>query len=92
MADRATAPIRPALKACRLHPGAAFGNWNDDPKKALTLFNKHAQTEFDIKVASLDALDAVRSKPTACARFSARRDSAQKAVAASKPTAAAASF
>lgn len=38
------------------------GKWDDGSRKALELFNKSAQTTFDIKLASLDALDAVRSK------------------------------
>jgi hypothetical protein len=45
------------------NPGTADGNWDDGSKKALELFNKNAQTKFDIKLASLDALDAVRSRP-----------------------------
>ena len=40
----------------------ATGTWGDGSRKALELFNKNAQTTFDIKLASLDALDAVRSK------------------------------
>jgi uncharacterized caspase-like protein len=51
------------LKRVGCNPGAADGNWDDGSKKALALYNKNAQTEFDIKVASLDALDAVRTKP-----------------------------
>jgi uncharacterized caspase-like protein len=51
------------LKRVGCNPGTADGNWDDGSRKALDLFNKNAQTEFDIKVASLDALDAVRSKP-----------------------------
>lgn len=45
------------------NPGTVDGNWNDGSKKALELFNKNANTKFEIKLASLDALDAVRSKP-----------------------------
>jgi uncharacterized caspase-like protein len=51
------------LKRVGCNPGTADGNWDDGSKKALGLFNKNAQTSFDIKLASLDALDAVRSKP-----------------------------
>ena len=29
----------------------------------LTLFNQHAGTKFDVKVASVDALDAIKLKP-----------------------------
>ena len=42
--------------------GTVDGNWDDSSRKALELFNRNAQTSFDIKLASLDALDAVRGK------------------------------
>ncbi|HRF08733.1 MAG TPA: serine/threonine-protein kinase [Xanthobacteraceae bacterium] len=36
--------------------------WGDDSKKALTAFNQHAATKFDIDVPKTDALEALRSK------------------------------
>jgi uncharacterized caspase-like protein len=51
------------LKRVGCNSGNVDGNWDDSSRKALDLFNKNAQTRFDIKLASLDALDAVRSKP-----------------------------
>jgi uncharacterized caspase-like protein len=51
------------LKRVGCNPGSADGSWDDGSKKALELFNKNARTKFDIQLASLDALDAVRSKP-----------------------------
>jgi uncharacterized caspase-like protein len=50
------------LKRVGCATGDATGAWDDGSRKALELFNKSAQTTFDIKLASLDALDAVRSK------------------------------
>jgi uncharacterized caspase-like protein len=50
------------LKRVGCATGEATGTWDDGSRKALALFNKSAQTTFDIKLASLDALDAVRSK------------------------------
>jgi hypothetical protein len=38
------------------------GNWNAAAQKALDLFNKHAGMKLDVKIASVDALDAVKSK------------------------------
>jgi uncharacterized caspase-like protein len=38
------------------------GEWNGPSRKALDSFNRNAGTKFDIKLASLDALDAVRGK------------------------------
>jgi len=39
------------------------GEWNAASRRSLTLFNKHAGTKFDTKLASLDALDAIKLKP-----------------------------
>jgi len=50
------------LKRVGCDPGNSDGKWDDASRKALELFNKSAQTRFDIKLASLDALDGVRSK------------------------------
>jgi uncharacterized caspase-like protein len=61
------ADITRLLQAHLKRVGCNFGNvdgkWDDSSRKALDLFNKNAQTQFDIKLASLDALDAVRNKP-----------------------------
>ncbi|WP_167771336.1 caspase family protein [Bradyrhizobium niftali] len=42
--------------------GAADGEWNASAQRSLTLFNKHAGTKFDTKLASFDALDAIKGK------------------------------
>ncbi|MCP3368195.1 caspase family protein [Bradyrhizobium cajani] len=42
---------------------AADGDWNASSQRSLTLFNKYAGTKFDTKLASFDALDAIRAKP-----------------------------
>jgi uncharacterized caspase-like protein len=42
---------------------APDGEWNAASRRSLTLFNKHAGTRFDTKLASLDALDAIKLKP-----------------------------
>jgi len=61
------------LKRVGCNAGTVDGTWDDSSRKALELFNRSARTEFDIKVASLDALDMVRSKtervcPLVCAK------------------------
>jgi uncharacterized caspase-like protein len=38
------------------------GDWDASAQKALHLFNKNAGTKFDVRVASIDALDVVRGK------------------------------
>lgn len=37
-------------------------DWNGAAQRALALFNRHAQTKLEVKMASLDALQAVRSQ------------------------------
>jgi len=50
------------LKRVGCDPGNSDGKWDDKSQKALDLFNKNASTKFEIKLASLDALDGVRAK------------------------------
>jgi uncharacterized caspase-like protein len=40
----------------------ADGNWNTTSQRSLTLFNRYARTRFDTKLASTDALDAIKLK------------------------------
>jgi uncharacterized caspase-like protein len=61
------------LKRVGCNSGNVDGTWDDSSRKALDLFNKSAHTQFDVKLASLDALDMVRSKtdrvcPLICAK------------------------
>lgn len=61
------------LKRVGCNPGNVDGKWDDGSRNALELFNKSADTHFDVKLASLDALDSVRSKsdrvcPLVCAK------------------------
>ena len=41
----------------------ADGEWNASSQRSLTLFNKYAGTTFDAKLASFEALDAIKAKP-----------------------------
>ena len=41
----------------------ANGEWNAASQRSMALFNRHAKTKFDVKVASVDALDAIKLKP-----------------------------
>jgi hypothetical protein len=50
------------LKRVGCISGAVNGNWDEASKKALESFNQNAHTNFNIKLASLEALEAVRSK------------------------------
>jgi uncharacterized caspase-like protein len=42
--------------------GAADGDWNTPSQRSLALFNRHAGTKLDVKLASLDTLDAIKLK------------------------------
>jgi hypothetical protein len=43
--------------------GAADGDWNAASERSVAQFNRYAGTRFDPKVASSDALDAIKQKP-----------------------------
>ena len=64
--------------------GTTDGDWNATSQRSLTLFNKHAGTKFDTKLASFDALDAIKGKqgrvcPLVCDRgFKADGDACVK--------------
>jgi uncharacterized caspase-like protein len=40
------------------------GDWNKASQRSLAQFNRQAGTKFDVKVASSDALDAIKLKPS----------------------------
>ncbi|WP_247438397.1 caspase family protein [Bradyrhizobium sp. 139] len=42
---------------------ASDGDWSAASQRSLSLFNKYAGTQFDVKLASVDALDALKAKP-----------------------------
>jgi len=44
--------------------GAADGEWNTASQRSLALFNRHAGTRLSVKLASTDALDAIKLKPS----------------------------
>jgi uncharacterized caspase-like protein len=44
--------------------GEASGEWNVGSQRSMALFNRHAGTKFDVKLASIDALDAIKLKPS----------------------------
>jgi len=44
--------------------GTVDGQWGAASQRALSLFNRNAGTRLDVKLASLDALDALKLKPS----------------------------
>ncbi|WP_431206038.1 caspase family protein [Bradyrhizobium betae] len=66
----ATAPadlnrsVQTELSRVGCFSGQADGNWNTSAQRSLSQFNRYAGTKLDVKVASTDALDTVKSKPS----------------------------
>ncbi|MCW5701206.1 MAG: hypothetical protein KIT82_01305 [Bradyrhizobium sp.] len=63
--------LQSELRRVGCNTSAVDGAWNEDSQKALDLFNRHAGLKLDFRVASVDALDAVKGKsgricPVAC--------------------------
>jgi uncharacterized caspase-like protein len=42
----------------------ADGQWSAATQRSMALFNRYAGTKFDVKLASTDALDTIKSKPS----------------------------
>lgn len=55
--------LQSELKRVGCKTGEIDGEWNASSRRALSSFNDKAGTKFDVKVASIDALDAVKAKP-----------------------------
>jgi hypothetical protein len=63
------------LKRVGCHLGSVDDDWGGKSRQALALFNRHADTRFDVKTASLEAIEGVRGKegrvcPLDCGRGS----------------------
>jgi hypothetical protein len=43
--------------------GSVDGEWSRASRRSLEYFNENAGTKLDVRLASLDALDAIKSKP-----------------------------
>jgi uncharacterized caspase-like protein len=57
-----TKSVQAELRRVGCMTGAADGDWNAASQRSLTQFNRYAGTKFDTKLASVDALDAIKSK------------------------------
>ena len=68
------------LKRVGCDPGTVDGKWTDQSAHAMAEFNKRAKANFEVKVASLGALDAVKQQkarlcPLVCGKgFKAEED------------------
>jgi uncharacterized caspase-like protein len=54
--------LKTELRRVGCNAGAVDGHWNAAAQRSLGLFNRSAGMKLDVKVASLEALDAVRGK------------------------------
>jgi uncharacterized caspase-like protein len=54
--------LQAELKRVGCKTGDIDGEWNAAARRALSSFNDKAGTKFDVKLASIDALDTVRAK------------------------------
>src|SRR5262245_3867947 len=55
--------LQAELRRVGCFTGTDKGEWDATSLRSLELFNQHAGTTFDIKVASIDALDTIKLKP-----------------------------
>ncbi|WP_157158807.1 caspase family protein [Bradyrhizobium genomosp. III] len=58
-----TKSVQSELRRVGCLSAATDGDWNATSQRSLTLFNKYAGTQLDVKLASVDALDALKAKP-----------------------------
>jgi len=58
-----TKSVQTELRRVGCLSGDANGEWNAASQRSMALFNRNAKTKFDAKVASVDALDAIKLKP-----------------------------
>lgn len=58
-----TKSVQSELRRVGCLSAAVDGDWNAASQRSLTLFNRYAGTQFDVKLAGVDALDALKAKP-----------------------------
>jgi hypothetical protein len=56
--------LQTELRRVGCNTGAIDGDWNAAAQRALNLFNKYASMNLDVKLASLEALEAVEGRKT----------------------------
>ena len=59
-----TKSVKTELRRVGCLTGSADGEWNAASQRSMALFNRHAGTKLDVKLASADALDAIKLKPS----------------------------
>jgi hypothetical protein len=61
---KTTRALQTELKRVGCYAGDVDDSWTPKARQSLERFNKHANLRLDAKVASVDALDAVKDKPS----------------------------
>jgi hypothetical protein len=56
--------VQTELRRVGCRTAEADGEWNTASQRSLGLFNRYAGTKLDAKIASTDALDAIKLKPS----------------------------
>ncbi|MGE5159014.1 MAG: caspase family protein [Gemmatimonas sp.] len=83
-----TKSVQLELRRVGCFDAAADGRWSADSQRSLRRFNRYAGTKFDAKIASTEALDAIKQKrsrvcPLVCAHgFRAEADRCSRIVCA----------
>jgi uncharacterized caspase-like protein len=62
-AAETTRSVQSELRRVGCLTGPVGDDWNEAARRSLELFNKHSGLKLDAKMASLDALDAIKAKP-----------------------------
>ena len=57
-----TKSVQAELRRVGCLTASTDGQWNAASQRSMALFNRHAGTRLDVKLASLDALDAIKLK------------------------------
>jgi len=57
-----TRAVQSELRRVGCLTASTDGQWNAASQRSMALFNRHAGTKLDVKLASLDALDAIKLK------------------------------
>ena len=60
--DELTKSVQYELRRVGCLTASTDGEWNAASQRSMALFNRHAGTKFDVKLASLDALDGIKLK------------------------------
>ena len=58
-----TKSVQTELRRVGCFSAAPDGEWNAASQRSMALFNRHAKTRLDVKLASIDALEAIKLKP-----------------------------